>query len=83
MKQVRFSDSNIIIYESLDIAKDLQESRKSDFSQQMADKLRMEKILTPILCKHHRYRIYSAIYSDAVSCNQTIEGVTLQYEPTI
>lgn len=78
MKQVRFTDDNIIIYEPLDIAADLQESRKSDFSRRMVDKLRMEKILSPILCKDHRNRIYSAIFSDVVSCIQTVEGVTLQ-----
>ena len=82
MKRVRFSENNTIIYESVNISKDLHESRKSNFSQRMADKFRLEKILTPILCKQHRNRIYSAIYSDAVSCNQTVKELTLEYEPT-
>jgi hypothetical protein len=56
-KCVTFSDKLIFIEEPTEYQKELRESRRSTFFQNQLDKLRYEKLLTPILCKFHREKI--------------------------
>merc|ERR1719427_107741 len=60
-KSVTFCDEVEIIEEPEDIAEDLHKAR-SDFSARQADKARNERMLTPILSKEHREKIYQNIY---------------------
>jgi len=62
-KCVQFRDEVEIIEEPEDIAEDLHKAR-SDFSARQADKARRESMLTPILSKEHREKIYQKIYGD-------------------
>ena len=78
MKQVRFNSCDTIIHEPLHIADALYESRKSDQFQQKADKMRMERLLSPILSSQHREYIYRERFSKDVSLLLTINKSTYQ-----
>ena len=59
---VRFSVNVVVINEPENLAKDLQNARKSDYIPHKADMLRMERMLTPILEEGHRKQICNKLY---------------------
>jgi hypothetical protein len=61
MKKVTFNDTLHIIFEPVEKSYDLHRSRISDYRQRQVDHSRMEKLLTPILSKEHRDKIYTAL----------------------
>jgi hypothetical protein len=61
-KNVRFNDEVTIIPEPPELYIELLESRKSDFLQRQADKLRYERLLKPVLeSKIKRIKYYNKI----------------------
>jgi hypothetical protein len=62
-KHVHFNLTPTIVYETEDIAEDLQKCRKSDFMQRKADAARFERILSPILSLDHRTKIWNKLYN--------------------
>ena len=60
-KKVRFITAPFIIFEPFDMSYDLHLSRINNLNQKRADKLRMEKLLAPILSMEHRYKMYALI----------------------
>lgn len=60
-KKVKFNLMPEIILESPDEREYLHFMRISDFDQRKADKLRMEKMLTPILDSEFRNKMYKKI----------------------
>jgi len=61
-KHVNFNFVPDVIYDSDNLAKELNEYRKSNIFQKKADALRMEKMLSPILSVEHRLKIWNKIY---------------------
>ena len=61
-KSVQFNTNDVIINEPPEIALDLHEARKNDFFQRMADMVRMERLLSPILDPEHRRNIFNRIW---------------------
>ena len=61
-KHVNFNCVPSVIYDSDDLAKELNEYRKSNIFQKKADTLRMEKMLSSILSVEHRLKIWNKIY---------------------
>jgi hypothetical protein len=53
-KKIHFKLIDEIFYESDYLSKFLHEARINNFLQHKADKMRMEKLLSPILTKEHR-----------------------------
>ena len=62
-KHVHFNLTPTIVYETEDIAEDLQKCRKSDFMQRKADAARFERLLSPILSLEHRTNIWNKLYN--------------------
>jgi hypothetical protein len=62
-KHVHFNLTPTIVYETEDIAEDLQKCRKSDFMQRKADAARFERLLSPILSLEHRTKIWNKLYN--------------------
>jgi hypothetical protein len=62
-KHVHFNLTPTIVYETEDIAEDLQKCRKSDFMQRKADAARFERLLSPILSLDHRTKIWNKLYN--------------------
>ena len=62
-KHVHFNLNPTIVYETEDIAEDLQKCRKSDFMQRKADAARFERLLSPILSLDHRTKIWNKLYN--------------------
>ena len=62
-KVVRFSSPDLweTYFEDPNLSKELQESRISDFSRQKADKMRMERIISPVLTAEHRRRVFERL----------------------
>jgi hypothetical protein len=56
-KTVRFNENVQIYWEPIHLSYDLHLSRKSLYLQHHADKLRFEKLLSPILSPEHREKI--------------------------
>lgn len=56
-KIVQFSTIIKIIYEPEHLALEFKLARQSNFVQRTLDKMRMEKMLTPIFDKKHRLKI--------------------------
>jgi len=56
-KTVRFDENVHIYWEPVHLSEDLHLSRKSSYLQHQADKLRFEKLLSPILSPEHREKI--------------------------
>ena len=56
-KNVRFEDSIRAIEEPIELAEDLHIARISDWVERQLNKMRMEKLLTPILKSTHRNKI--------------------------
>jgi hypothetical protein len=61
-KNVCFNDVITVIEEPLELAEDLYKSRKSNWTQKQLDKIRMERLLVPILDKNHRKKIYNKYF---------------------
>jgi hypothetical protein len=57
MKKVRFNDNVAVILEPPELSDDLRNSRKSDYLQRQADKIRYESMLQPIFNHTHRTKI--------------------------
>ena len=62
-KHVHFNLTPTIVYETEDIAEDLQKCRKRDFMQRKADAARFERLLSPILSLEHRTKIWNKLYN--------------------
>ena len=62
-QHVHFNLTPTIVYETEDIAEDLQKCRKSDFMQRKADAARFERLLSPILSLEHRTKIWNKLYN--------------------
>ena len=62
-KHVHFNLTPTIVYETEDIAEDLQKCRKSDFMQRKGDAARFERLLSPILSLDHRTKIWNKLYN--------------------
>ncbi len=62
-QHVHFNLTPTIVYETEDIAEDLQKCRKSDFMQRKADAARFERLLSPTLSLEHRTKIWNKLYN--------------------
>jgi hypothetical protein len=62
-KHVHFNLTPTIVYETEDIAEDLQKCRKNNFMQRKADAARFERLLSPILSLEHRAKIWNKLYN--------------------
>ena len=63
-KSVKFYDMIQVITEPEHLKKALQEARTSDHAQRQVDRARRERLLSPILRKDHREKIYRKLYSE-------------------
>lgn len=61
-RRVRFNPVITIITEPPHLTLLLHETRQSDFYQRQLDKLRFEKMLTPIFCPQHRKKLEAIIH---------------------
>jgi len=60
VRTVAFADPIVsaVIEEDPFLSEDLKESRCSDWARRLADRQRMERLLSPILSAEHRAKIY-------------------------
>ena len=61
-RKVHFNPNLSIIHEPEEIGYFMHLTRKSNFLTWKADMMRMERMLTPILAKEHRKRIYKTYF---------------------
>lgn len=61
-KKVTFNLCPNVIYEPPDVSCCLHQSRISDYHSKILDKMRMETLLTPILCPAHRAFVFKKYY---------------------
>lgn len=61
-RKVRFSNCITYILENADLEIDLKCSRQSDFQQRRVDYFRYLQLLTPILDKHHRQKVFEKYF---------------------
>jgi hypothetical protein len=61
LKKVTFNNELHIITEPVDISYDLHLTRIDIYKHKQADQHRMERLLTPILTKEHRHKMYVMI----------------------
>jgi len=59
-KKVTFHDPPTVIEEPVHLRDDLRKSRWNDILHRLADKNRLEMVLSPILEEAHRNRIYKS-----------------------
>ena len=63
-KSVKFSNLIQVITEVESQQEALQEARTSDLAQRQADRARQERLLSPILMKAHREKVFRKLYSE-------------------
>lgn len=62
IKHVQFNLTPIVIYENPHESFFLHQARLSNFIEKQIDKLRIEKILNPILSIEHRKKIFEKLF---------------------
>ena len=74
-KTVQFNNCITIIEEPINLAEDLFKARLSDWSQRRLDKVRMDRLLSPILNSDHRKKMF--LYLQALDCNYKLTVLAL------